>query len=54
MSKSALARELSMSASTIGEIEHGYRKPYPKQAEKLAGFFGYEDNTDGLFKEVSE
>jgi hypothetical protein len=43
-----------MSASTIGEIENSYRKPYPKQEEKLAAFFGYRDDPDGLFKEVSK
>jgi transcriptional regulator with XRE-family HTH domain len=54
LTKSALARELAMSASTIGEIENGYRKPYPKQKEKLTAFFGYMNNPDALFREVSE
>lgn len=53
-SKSKLAREAHMSASTVGQIENGNLIPYASQKIKLARALGFRGNPDDLFTEVAD
>jgi len=51
-SAAELARQASLNAATISNLENGYmRKPFPAQAQKIADALGVE-NTLALYDEV--
>lgn len=53
-SRSELARQAGMHASTVGQIENGRYHPYPVQLEKLANALGIPvDQASTLLEEVS-
>jgi transcriptional regulator with XRE-family HTH domain len=53
-SKSKLASEAGMSASTVGQIENGNLVPYASQRAKLARALGFKGSPDDLFVELHE
>ncbi|CAB3391660.1 helix-turn-helix transcriptional regulator [Kyrpidia spormannii] len=44
MSQAELANRLGVSASSITQIERGYRKPWPKIRRSVAEYFGVQES----------